>query len=139
MRVKPAGRLILSAVFLIMLLAGWFYQRGSMASQVTMTCEDMTRTCRLEGTPYQLHTDRHPARLSPFTLTIEGAARAVEVSFTMQGMDMGPNNYVLIPNADRTVWQASIILPACMTGRHDWIMDVKINGKLSGQVAFSNK
>ena len=137
------GRDLLLSVLLVLFLAGIVYQHYQQqtvtTAYATTYCADLTQPCQLHNTRYRLYTDRQPAKLIPFTLTIEDiedVPEQLEVSFLMQGMDMGPNRYRFNVTADKNRWQATIILPACIQGRKDWLMSIYVNQSNIGQVAF---
>jgi hypothetical protein len=51
----------------------------------------------------------------------------VEARFTMEGMDMGFNQYVL--RADKEgVFRARVTLPVCVTGSREWLMTLDLDG-----------
>lgn len=67
--------------------------------------------------------------LSPIQIWLKASgARSVEASFTMEGMDMGFNLYTLRPDA-QGVFRANVILPVCVTGRRDWLMTLRVDGR----------
>lgn len=67
--------------------------------------------------------------LSPIQIWARApGARSVEASFTMEGMDMGFNLYTLRPDA-QGVFRANVTLPVCVTGRRDWLMTIRIDGR----------
>ena len=67
--------------------------------------------------------------LSPFEVWVRApGAESVQASFTMEGMDMGFNLYTLRPDA-KGVFRARITLPVCVSGRRDWVMNLKIDGQ----------
>jgi hypothetical protein len=125
---------------MMMALAHFIYQHYYFPSLSSLTpCADLTQACAVLPTSYQVYTDHPPKRLAPFLLTLTGKAQQVHVSFSMPDMDMGPNQYTLIPNPAHTRWQGKIILPICSTGRRDWQMTVYIDHRPIGQVAFQTQ
>ena len=53
--------------------------------------------------------------------------RQVAADFAMQGMDMGPNHYVL-QRTDDGAWHGKIILPVCVSGVSNWAMTLELDG-----------
>ena len=112
-----------------------FYQ-ASLPPGVVTPCADLTQLCPISHTAFSIYTDHQPSTLVPFLLTLKGSAQRITVSFTMQNMDMGPNQYELVPNPSKDKWQGRIILPACLRGRRDWHMVIYKDNEPIGQVAF---
>ena len=79
---------------------------------------------RAGGLSVQVRFAEQPRPLQPFPvhLSLAGDAEVSEVlvSFSMQGMDMGPNRYRLL-SSDGSDWAADITLPVCVSGRSDWV------------------
>ena len=68
-----------------------------------------------------------PSGLVPFEVLVSSKtaqADSVELSFDMQGMDMGYNVHKL--NNSGSGWNAKVILPVCSLARNDWIVNVKL-------------
>jgi hypothetical protein len=77
----------------------------------------------------------HPGALQPFSLRVGAPwAKEVHASFVMRGMDMGPNHYRL--RSLSGYWEAKVVLPACISGRRDWILRLSVDGE-SAEIAFS--
>lgn len=90
-------------------------------------CKALSAGCALSG-GVRVQTDAAPAPLVPFVVSVEApAARAVSIGFEMEGMEMGPNRYRLVRDADG-IWRARVLLPVCVSGRRDWLMVVEIDG-----------
>ena len=69
-----------------------------------------------------------PTPLKRFDLVVQAPdAGQVAADFAMQGMDMGPNHYVLQRTADGA-WQGKIVLPVCVSGASNWIMTLELDG-----------
>ncbi len=97
-----------------------------------LTCSPWPQPCRttLTGQPVQIRFDAAPSALKPVLLHVTTApAQHVSATFSMQDMDMGQIRYRLLAS-DGQHWQASVILPVCVSGRHDWLMTVDIDGRL---------
>ena len=74
----------------------------------------------------------------PFDIRVDNVppeVQRVEVSFSMQNMDMGFNRYPLVRQPDGSWLAAQIRLPVCTDRRHDYLADVRIGGQVF-QVAF---
>ena len=89
----------------------------------------------LQGCEFQLNQQSvkvvfldPPSGLHPFTVRVTaGRAQDIHAHFTMQDMEMGYNKYRLLPLSSGQ-WQAKVVLPVCVTGRHDWILTLNIDG-----------
>lgn len=120
-------------ILLIVLVAGLVWQhQGQQGQETTRTlaCPDLHRGCKadLDGRGIRISVQGTIRPLQPFQVRVEApGAGKVEARFTMVDMDMGFNLYTL--RADNEgVFQASITLPACYTGRRDWIMMLSVDG-----------
>lgn len=94
----------------------------------TLTCPDIVAGCQLDKT-ISVRFSKTPAVMEKFSLDAQ-ASQQVEIfaSFQMQGMDMGLNRYRLLWNG--TGWHADVMLPACIRGRHDWVLRLEAGGKV---------
>ena len=69
-----------------------------------------------------------PVPLKPFDLVVKAPdAGQVTADFAMQGMDMGPNHYVLQRAADGA-WHGRIVLPVCVSGTSNWTLTLELDG-----------
>lgn len=116
---------------LLLLLIGlvlWFARSGQ-DDALRVACADLTVGCA-HGSGADVvvfGSDVRPNPMQPFKLWLRApGARTVEASFTMEGMDMGFNLYRLRVD-DQGVFRADITLPVCVTGRRDWIMNLRID------------
>ena len=84
-------------------------------------------TARGDGVSVSVHMASQRSALKPFKVTLSTGAvlNAVTLSLEMQGMDMGQNRYRLLHTADGR-WQAEITLPACASGRSDWLANFEL-------------
>lgn len=73
--------------------------------------------------------------LKPFRMQVTAkgfsntAIEAVQVEYTMVGMDMGLNRFSLMPVTDdkgQQRYEGEGILPVCVSGRVDWLANVNI-------------
>jgi hypothetical protein len=70
-----------------------------------------------------------PAVMHKFSLDVQAPQIAdLHASFQMQGMDMGPNRYRLL--WDGKQWHADVMLPACVRGRHDWLLRLETRDRV---------
>lgn len=117
-----------SIVALLCVGAALVYERWpaqkSVSTAVDLPCSDLTTGCSVTG--IQVKADRAPQVMRAFHLNVTTAASRVYVDFAMAGMSMGLNRYRLIQQADGG-WQGEILLPACVQGRSDWLMEITAN------------
>lgn len=77
--------------------------------------------------------------LQPFQVWVQApGADKVQASFTMVDMNMGFNLYTLRPDKDG-VFRAQVTLPACVSGRREWVMTVDIDKTTRLAVPFSTE
>lgn len=96
---------------------------------VNLPCPDLAAGCsaRIGEHAVSVGMDGSFKPLQPFQLWVKApGARAVKASFTMPGMNMGFNRYTLRPGS-AGVFRAQIILPTCVSGRHDWQVTLDID------------
>lgn len=125
----------LAPVLVIALIAGVVAAsrllQPAEAPAVALSCPDLTAGCRAElaGRTVELGIVGELKVLTPFEVWLKApGARSVQASFTMEGMDMGFNLYTLRPDADG-VFRARVTLPVCVSGRRDWVITLKIDGR----------
>ena len=84
-------------------------------------------TARGNGLSISVRMASPRSALKPFSVTLSSdvALTAVTLSLEMQGMDMGQNRYRLLHTADGR-WQAEVTLPACASGRSDWLANFEL-------------
>jgi len=74
--------------------------------------------------------------MRPFVLEVDApGVSAIKAEFSMRAMEMVPNRYDLARGPDG-LWRAQIVLPVCVSGRHDWVLDLMI-GEQHAAVSFS--
>ncbi|MCP5278486.1 MAG: hypothetical protein H6935_09005 [Thiobacillus sp.] len=96
-----------------------------------MKCPDVHKGCRMDlsGASVAVSMVGELKPLQAFLVRVEAPhADKVEARFTMEGMDMGFNLYTLRADKDG-VFESSITLPVCVTGRRDWIMELSLDGE----------
>ncbi len=121
-------------LLLLLLIGGvlWLARDMGQPDAVRVVCADLTAGCAhgSGADAIEFGSDQRPNPMQPFHLWLRAAgARAVEASFTMEGMDMGFNLYRLRAD-EQGVFHATITLPVCVTGRRDWIMNLRIDDTL---------
>lgn len=93
-----------------------------------VNCREPVAGCRLDA-GMEVRFSKIPAVMQRFDLdVIAPESAAPYASFQMQGMEMGLNRYRLLWNNGR--WHAEAMLPACVQGRHDWILRLEAGGKI---------
>ena len=94
----------------------------------TVSCPDPVAGCRLDR-GLEVHFSKTPAVMQKFDLDVMAPENAAPyASFQMQGMEMGLNRYRLLWSDGK--WHAEVTLPACVQGRHDWILRLEAGGKI---------
>ena len=120
-------------LLLLALVGGvvWYHQTGQAPkANQTLACPDIQKGCSttLGGKPVKVSMQGELKPLKAFLVRVEApGAASVEARFTMEGMDMGFNLYTL--RAEKSgMYQASVTLPVCVTGRRDWAMHLNVDG-----------
>jgi hypothetical protein len=125
----------LSVVALLCVVAFFVYKRVVSSNKpasaiVNLPCPDLTLGCG--NASIQVKVDHAPQVMLPFNIRVTSTTvtstitNSIYVDFAMAGMSMGLNRYRLIQQADGH-WLGEIILPVCVQGRSDWLMEVTIN------------
>ena len=98
---------------------------------LTVDCPDLVQGCQVpfgESKAEVLFLSV-PTPLKRFELVVKAPdAGQVSADFAMQGMDMGPNHYVLQHSADG-VWHGNVVLPVCVSGVSNWTVTLDLDGK----------
>lgn len=106
-----------------------------MASAVYVShCDISKAPCRVNdrGFEYVIMFTGHPSPLTPFSvklITEQIQPESIDIEFSMQGMDMGYNQYSM--KLEGSHWQSKVILPVCSLGSKEWILKIKVSGKNS--------
>ncbi len=134
MRKQPI-RYNLIFILILALIIGGIYRRSHHREQQpdSVNCPDTQHTCQLTVNGRSIHLTflQAPTALHPFTLQVVAPdAHRISASFAMADMDMGNNTYRLL-RKNSGIWQASVILPVCMSGSHKWLLTLDIDGKNS--------
>ncbi|MHB1677601.1 MAG: hypothetical protein ACYCSS_08725 [Sulfuriferula sp.] len=130
---KQLMRYAVATILIGVLVFGGIYQKWHHTAQKprTVNCADTLHTCRftMDRQSVQVNFLEPPTGLHPFTLQVEiPSAHRIFASFTMPEMDMGNNRYRLLQK-NAQLWQAQVILPVCMSGGHNWLLTLNIDGK----------
>ena len=92
-----------------------------------IACAQGAASCALPGGGRLLFLEP-PVEGRAFVMALEGVtAKAPSAEFSMRSMDMGFNQYRFVRAHGR--WEASVILPACVSGRRDWEMTLNLDGQ----------
>lgn len=114
----------------------WLWQQQQSenhAHQCQVTAEGCTFG---QNARFRLHgITHHKDAFSMIAENLPEHTRSVQVSFSMQDMDMGFNRYNLKRQSDGSWRLDNARLPLCIAGRHDWLVEWTIDGK-SHQAAF---
>lgn len=105
--------------------------RGDVGGPILMAhCPDPVQGCQVAFGERKVEVRFLSAAtpLKRFDLVVMAPeARQVAADFAMQGMNMGPNRYVLQRTSDGA-WQGKIILPVCVSGTSNWTMTLELDG-----------
>jgi len=108
----------------------WLNAGHRDGAPLVATCANLAAGCvvQAERRDVSLGTDGAIKPLKPFNLWVRApGAKKVEARFTMEGMDMGFNQYVL--RADKEgVFRTRVTLPVCVTGSREWLMTLDLDG-----------
>lgn len=122
--------LILLLPLLLALALPRFIGRDAKGPVPVAQCPDPVRGCRVPFGDGEADVRflSNPAPLKPFDLVVTASgARQVSADFAMQGMDMGPNRYLLQRATDGT-WHGKVVLPVCVSGTSNWILTLELDG-----------
>lgn len=100
-------------------------------------CPDLFQGCQVAFGKQQVEVRflSAPTALQRFDLLVKASdAKHITIDMAMQGMNMGPNHYVLMRAADGA-WHGKILLPVCVSGTRNWIMTLEIDG-VKRQILF---
>lgn len=132
----------MKTVFIFILVIAFTYGAGQWLSQHDVeqvsvrplinisSCDPAKQVCKFDNKElsYDLQFKGGPSGLVPFVVLINmydnTQPDSIELSFDMDGMDMGYNLHNLVKN--KNIWQAKVILPVCSLGRNDWLLNVKM-------------
>ena len=100
-------------------------------------CDLLKSKCEyvIDNKTVMLEFSGHVQTMKRFTLRVQlknfrSKVKEVSVKFSMKSMNMGQNNFQLLPvnknvqNLD--LWKTSLLLPVCTSKRTDWEMTVSI-------------
>lgn len=120
--------LLLIVALLGVAVAGYWLKRPGEAQAVA--CADPLAGCVFahHGKPARLAFSTLPTPMEPFELRVTAPeAKTVSAEFQMVGMDMGFNRYDL-HRAAAGGFAATVTLPACVSGRRDWVLKLDVDG-----------
>jgi hypothetical protein len=117
-----------AVVLLAIAVAGYWVKRPGDA--VPVACVDPVAGCSVAhgaGTVV-VRFSAQPTPLEAFELTVHApAAEKISAEFQMVAMDMGFNRYDL-RTAGGGTFASQVTLPACVSGQHDWLLYLDIDG-----------
>ncbi|MDR3410492.1 MAG: hypothetical protein P4L87_06050 [Formivibrio sp.] len=119
-----------SLALVLMIVAeriGWI---GESRADIVINCPALDQGCNftLNGKPVKIKSDIPLEAGKPFVLDVDGKAAGARALWRMVDMDMGPNNYWLLPSNDGH-WQAKTTLPPCPQGGKDWKLRLELNSR----------
>jgi hypothetical protein len=119
---------------MVVLLSTFLTGCGEPPSTSVVACADPVLGCRLalNESTVAIRFSEPPQPMRPFVLEVDApGVSTVTVDFSMRAMDMVPNRYHLIRGTDGR-WRAQVVLPVCISGRHDWVLKLEVgNGRVS--------
>ena len=121
--------LLMVVALVAIAVAGYWLKRPAEA--IAVPCPDPLAGCAFShrGAPTSMRFSTPPMPLEAFGLHVSApGARTISAEFHMVGMDMGFNRYDLRP-AGEAGFAAHITLPVCVTGRHDWMLYLEVDGQ----------
>ncbi len=143
-----------AGLFLLAFTLGWLLQQQTGTEEETAitlnsNCDVSEAACQIDhaGLSYRIYFSGKPSPLKPFKVVLESQRVLSElplISFEMQGMDMGFNQYPLraVDRSDTHEYAARVILPVCSLGRNDWSMKVYVKDQqqaVSTQFQFAQQ
>lgn len=131
-------RIFLGLMLALLFVTNWYLYPPDKVHGQLVPCPDITSGCAGDG--WQIRFDRRPQTIKPFGIIAQlPDVKEAYVRFAMNGMEMGLNRYRLLPRVDG-VWTAEVILPICVRGRGDWLMQLELTsakGKVYYQLPFA--
>lgn len=119
--------LLLVIALVAIAVAGWWLKRPAEA--IAVNCPDPLAGCAFShrGAPARVRFSMQPLPLEAFELTVTAPqATKISAEFQMVGMDMGFNRHDLRPAGGAFI--SSVTLPVCVSGRHDWMLYLDLDG-----------
>jgi hypothetical protein len=110
---------------------------GDVGGPILMAhCTDLIQGCQVAFGERRVEVRflSAPTPLKRFEVVKAPDAEQVAADFAMQGMDMGPNHYVLQHTVDGA-WHGKIVLPVCVSGTSNWTMTLELDG-VKRQISF---
>ncbi len=129
--------LLLVAALIAVAVAGYWLKRP--AGAIAVPCADPLAGCTFihRSAPASVRFSMQPIALEAFELRVTAPnARKISAEFQMLRMDMGFNRYDLHPDkpgesgksGQSGQFTAHITLPVCVSGQHDWMLYLDIDG-----------
>ncbi len=124
--------ILILVIFLSYVIGQKLSKEDAVVKQETVfnsSCDPTKQICTFKNknSLYSVEFTEPPSALSPFTVKIKLESlqpQSVELTFEMEGMDMGFNTYGLVKN--KKIWSAEVILPVCSLARNDWFLNVRM-------------
>lgn len=109
-------------------LVSWYLLKTPQTPlPVTVACGYQSGACALPG-GVRLRFLEPLSESHAFSIALEGVGQGEpSAEFSMRSMDMGFNRYRFVRVNGR--WEARVTLPGCVSGRHDWMMTLNLNGQ----------
>ena len=100
-------------------------------------CNINSQPCYIETSALNVFIDfdKNIFYLKPFGVSITTEIANVEsirLNFKMKGMSMGLSHFILKKEKsenNKLKWNAIVLLPICVTGRADWLVDIELSTK----------
>ncbi len=122
---------ITGLLILILLALPLLFRHPAPHAAMQVLCTELTHGCQFtlsDQRPVKITFSAPPSGLQAFTVQVTVAgAQQVTAAFAMPDMDMGDNRYRLQQTSPQ-LWQGKIILPVCVSGKHDWQLNLSIDG-----------
>ena len=134
---KKKYQFIFLLIFGALVLAGNIYLSQPNHKQIENVKPNMT-TCRIDLAPckiisgsdtYMVIIEDEVKPLKRFSVELLDKSNLLEsatVEFRMKDMDMGKNIF-LFEKINSGIWNASVIIPICTTGRRDWELELVLS------------
>lgn len=131
--------IIVAMIFILAGLAGKHYLLNKPVAKqmiwmnVEPDCQLRSRSClaRVKQHNVTLELVGTVHYLKPFQIKVspqgfdELVIQRVVATFSMVGMEMGINRYILSKNS-KGEWLGAVILPVCSSGRTDWHVELRL-------------
>lgn len=103
-------------------------------------CKIQFQECEfvIENSRLKVSSDKTIKYLHPFSVLVKTPADAsleiekIQIDFLMTNMDMGINRFLFnksVNKKNNQTWKAKALLPICVTGRADWVAELRLFSK----------